>query len=56
VATRLFQNAPMASVVVGDAAQLRDSLAKLANGFETPDAKPAAPPAPTSSALPIKRP
>jgi len=56
VATRLLHNAPAASVVVGDAAQLRDSLAKLPNGFETPDAKATAPPAPASTALPIKRP
>lgn len=55
VAARLFGDAQLASVVVGDAAQLRNELARLSSGVEVIGANVAAPassPAPT----PAKRP
>jgi zinc protease len=44
VAARLFRDAPLATVVVGDAAELRASLANLEGGIEVAGA-PATPPA-----------
>ncbi|HEY0099810.1 MAG TPA: pitrilysin family protein [Pyrinomonadaceae bacterium] len=45
VAARLFAEAKLASVVVGDAAQLRNELARLSGGIEEAGTKPATPPA-----------
>jgi zinc protease len=45
VAARLFADAKLASVVVGDAAQLRNELARLSGGIEEAGAKAATPPA-----------
>jgi zinc protease len=56
VATRLFTDARLASVVVGDAAQLRNELARLSGGFEEAGAKAATPPAAASEPLTPKRP
>jgi predicted Zn-dependent peptidase len=57
VAARLFTDARLASVVVGDAAQLRNELARLSGGFEEAGAKATAtPPAAASEPLTPKRP
>jgi predicted Zn-dependent peptidase len=48
VAARLFADAKLASVVVGDAAQLRGELARLSGGIEEAGASPKRPPAPAS--------
>jgi zinc protease len=45
VAARLFSDAKLASVVVGDAAQLRNELARLSGGIEEAGAKAVTPPA-----------
>ena len=44
VAARLFSDAKLASVVVGDAAQLRNELARLSGGIEEAGVKAATPP------------
>lgn len=44
VAARLFADAKLASVVVGDAAQLRNELARLSGGIEVAGTKAATPP------------
>lgn len=57
VAARLFGGeAKLASVVVGDAAQLRSELTRLSGGIEVAGTTTAAPPAPASEPKPQKRP
>jgi predicted Zn-dependent peptidase len=56
VAARLFTDAKLASVVVGDAAQLRSDLARLSGGIEEAGAKAATPPASAAEPKPTKRP
>lgn len=55
VAARLFGDAKLASVVVGDAAQLRNELARLSGGIEVAGASASAPAA-ASEPKPAKRP
>jgi zinc protease len=54
IAARLFGEGQFATVVVGDATQLRAALANLAGGVELAGAKPAAP-QPKPQALPAPR-
>jgi zinc protease len=55
VAARLFNEAKLASVVVGDAAQLRNELARLSGGIEMAGAKVTTPATPAEPKTP-KRP
>jgi predicted Zn-dependent peptidase len=55
VAARLFTEVKLASVVVGDAAQLRSELARLSGGIEEAGAK-ATPPASAAEPKTPKRP
>jgi hypothetical protein len=55
VGARLFGDAKLASVVVGDAAQLRTELARLSGGIEVMKAESASP-ASTLESKPTKRP
>ncbi|HYP00704.1 MAG TPA: insulinase family protein, partial [Pyrinomonadaceae bacterium] len=55
VAARLFNDAKLASVVVGDAAQLRNELARLSGGIEVSGASASAP-ATASEPVTPKRP
>lgn len=57
VAMRLFKDAPIASIVVGDAAQLRTELARLNNGIEIEgESKAVAPKSIRPTSTPLKKP
>jgi zinc protease len=56
VAARLFADAKLASVVVGDAAQLRSELARLSGGIEEAGASAAKPATPADATQTPKRP